>query len=119
VKERFAMSGLKTQLAGGVATLADCARLWATLTTDYIPGLKIEIEPGTEPDGQPFVQLSLVDYATIDASNEQSMSVWSCRKFYSPLYLISHTQLFDLLIVGYRVIDKYFATGEDNRPRPA
>jgi len=44
--------------------------------------------------------------------------VWSRKQFFSPLYLISHTQLFDLLIVGYRVIDEYFRTGKDRRPSP-
>ena len=103
-------------LKGGTATLADCARLWSTLTTDYIPGLRVEITPHHRPDGEPYVVVELVDYSTLKEGLPAERSVWSRREFFSPLYLISHTQLFDLLIVGYRVIEAYFGSGVDNRP---
>ena len=105
-------------LKGGTATLADCARLWATLTGDYIPGLKIELSVTHGDRDEPRVLLELVDYSSEHYPENMQRSVWSRREFFSPLYLISHTQLFDLLIVGYRVIDTYFATGKDNRPSP-
>lgn len=100
------------------ATLDDCVRLWMTLTTDYIPGLKIEMIPGINPQGAKVVTLELVDYARIDESGTLERSIWSRKQFFSPLYLISHTQLFDLLIVGYRTIDQLFSLGKDNRPSP-
>lgn len=103
---------------GASATLDDCARLWSTLTTDYIPNLKIEMTVHHRPTGESYVQVELVDYATMGDSGDWHRSVWSIKEFFSPLYLISHTQLFDLLIKGYRVIDEYFTTGKDNRPSP-
>ena len=98
------------------ATLDDCVRLWMTLTVDYIPGLKIEMIPDVTTEGANQIRLELVDYATLKEGEEKHRSVWSIKRFYSPLYLISYNQLFDLLIVGYRVIDEYFRTGKDLRP---
>jgi hypothetical protein len=86
------------------------------LTNDYIPGLRIEISIGADEASQPFVLAELVDYAGGYDNWQDGRSVWATKKFFSPLYLISHTQLFDLLIKGYRVIDEYFVTGKDNRP---
>lgn len=103
-------------IRGGLATLADICRLWATLTTDYIPALKIELTPTSRLGEDIHILVELVDYAPYQEGSPAHRSVWSRREFYSPLYLISHTQLFDLLIVGHRVIEEYFSTGVDNRP---
>lgn len=110
------MSTTKPVLQGGSATLDDCARLWSTLTTDYIPGLRIEMDLHRRPNGEPYVEVQLVDYSTVLNDSTTGRSVWATKEFFSPLYLISHTQLFDLLIKGYRVIDEYFSTGRDTRP---
>jgi len=105
-------------LAGATATLADISRLWITLTTEYIPGLVVELTPAKSKEGFDFVLVELVDYAPISEHEPRARSVWSRREFRSPLYLISHTQLFDLLIDGYKVIDEYFRSGTDHRPLP-
>lgn len=110
------MSGSKFKLNGSSATLDDCARLWSTLTGEYIPGLKVELSLVQDETGDQCVQVELVDYAHSTGDVDLQRSVWSRKRFFSPLYLISHTQLFDLLIQGYRVIAEYFATGKDNRP---
>jgi len=112
------MSGVKHLPQGASATLDDCARLWNTLTTDYIPALKVELFVRQRPNGEAYIAVELVDYSTLQSATGIQRSVWSTKEFFSPLYLISHTQLFDLLIKGYRVIDTYFATGKDNRPSP-
>lgn len=98
------------------ASLDDCVRLWDTLIIEYIPGLKVELIPETSAIGQRLVVVELVDYAALAEGEPKHRSVWARKEFYSPLYLISHTQLFDLLIVGYRVIDEFFSTGKDKRP---
>lgn len=100
------------------ANIADCVRLWSTLTTEYIPGLKLELELCHSPNGDPYLTVSVLDYATYDASGDLDMSVWAHREFRNQLHLISISQLFDLLISAYRTIDTYFSTGVDNRPRP-
>lgn len=102
--------------ADALATLADINRLWDTLTTEYIPGLRIELTPTRSKEGFDFVLVELVDYSEAALLPGKWRSVWSKREFRSPLYLISHSQLFDLLISGYKVIDEYFSTGKDNRP---
>ena len=100
------------------ATLDDCVRLWITLTTEYIPGLRVELIPELSPFNTNLVRLELVDYATLVEGQELHRSLWATKQFVSPLYLISYSQLFDLLISGYRVIEEFFRTGKDNRPRP-
>jgi len=100
------------------ATPDDIARIWHTLVDEYIPGLKIEITPKHEPRSSAYVEVQVVDYAGSVPGGETHRTVWSEREYHSPIYLISHNQLFDLLISAHRVIDKYFATGKDERPNP-
>jgi hypothetical protein len=89
-----------------------------TLTTDFIPGLRVELVPHHDPAGNASVDVEVCDYATLTVGDDIHRSVWARKRFASPLYLISHTQLFDLLITSYRVMDEFFATGKDNRPSP-
>lgn len=110
------MSGSRHLPVGASATLDDCARLWSTLTTDYIPGLKVEVIPHQKPNGDPYIEMVLCDYAYVAGDPGPDRSVWARKEFSSGLYLISHAQLFDLLIKGFRVIDEFFTTGKDNRP---
>lgn len=112
------MSGYPIETRAQSATLGDCARLLTTLRADYIPGLRIEIDFYAEHDSKPCVVAQLVDYAHVGEKSEMHRSKWSERRFYSELHLISCGALFDLLITGYRVIDKYFGTGVDDRPLP-
>jgi hypothetical protein len=89
-----------------------------TLTTDFIPGLRVEMTPHHAPEGLAYITVEVVDYSTLGQRGPIDRSVWARKRFASPLYLISHTQLFDLLITSYRVMEEYFATGKDNRPSP-
>jgi hypothetical protein len=111
------MSGYPIDQKLASATLDDCVRLWSTLTSDYIPGLRIELKLERDGDLQPVIFLELCDYSTLTSSPELARSCWSSRPFRSALHSISVGQLFDLLITGYRVMEQYFTTGEDNRPR--
>lgn len=101
------------------ASIGDCARLWSTLTTDYIPELKLELEVCHEPNGRPFLRVMVCDYSTVANLPRGPRSVWGVREFRSELYLITVSQLFDLLIDSYNVLDEYFATGVDKRPCPS
>jgi len=106
-------------IKGGAATLGDLARLWDYLTTEYIPALKIELEPLFDSHGDPLIRVLVCDYSTIANLPAGPRSVWAMREFRSEIYLISHTQLFDLLISAHKVIEDYFRTGVDNRPLPS
>ena len=111
------MSGSPVPAKLASATLDDCARLWHTLTDEYIPGLTIELVIERDAGDQPVVHLELVDYSSVTSDPKIARSCWSTRPFRSALNSISLGQLFDLLITGYRVIDEFFTTGVDNRPR--
>lgn len=112
------MSGYPIPTKAQSATLDDCARLLTTLRADYIPGLKIEIDFELGERSSGAMVLRLVDEVHSIEDPQLARSVWSELHFYNQLHLISCGSLFDLLIVGYRVIDRYFTTGVDNRPRP-
>jgi hypothetical protein len=111
------MSGYPIPTKAASATLDDCARLLSTLRNDYISGLKVEINFELSERNDGCMVLQLVDYSGVPAPTDNGRSVWAELRFYNQLHLISCGSLFDLLIVGYRVIDRFFETGEDNRPR--
>jgi hypothetical protein len=101
------------------ANIGDCVRLWSTLTGEYIPALRLELEFLESEHGHTGIRVMVCDYSTLTNPPEIHKSIWAIREFYNPLHLISISQLFDLLIVAYRTIDEYFVNGKDNRPRPA
>lgn len=101
---------------GQNATVEDCARLWSTLTGEYIPGLRVQLMIILTDDGSPAVQLELVDGPHRDIHGEEHLNIWATRVFFNPLHLISSGSLFDLLISGYRVIDDFFRYGEGYAP---
>lgn len=101
---------------GQNATSDDCARLWATLTTEYIPDLKIEMNfefKGEPPFG---ITLELVSPGLDPDTGEVCVDIWSTRSFWNPLHLITWGGLFDLLIQGYRRIDEYSRIGTPVAP---
>jgi len=101
---------------GTNATSADCARLWSTLTTEYISKLRIEVGLDEGVSGQASLLVEVVDSSLIVSDGELMVNVWASRIYYNPLYLISSGQLFDLLITAYRNIDDYFTYGENYSP---
>lgn len=98
------------------ASADDCARLWTTLTTEYIPGLRLEITPRTNPAGQSFIQIEVLDDSLETIDGEALVNVWSCREYQNGLNLISVGSLFDLLIVAYRNIEAFFEYGTPSAP---
>jgi hypothetical protein len=98
------------------ATVGDCARLWLTLTKEYIPALRIEMTLVNIEDGAPGLRVELVDGPHSDTHNNRHLNIWSTRVFFNPLHLISSSSLFELLIAGYRQIDDFFTHGESFAP---
>jgi len=101
---------------GQNATADDCARLWSTLTKEYIPGLRVELTILAFVDGASGIKLELVDDCVTHPDGSRLVHVWSSRSFFNRLHLISSSALFDLLISGYRQIDDYFTFGESYAP---
>ena len=100
------------------ASIDDCVRLWSTLTNDFVPGLKLELEFLESKEGHTGIRVLVCDYAYVGGDVTKEKSIWAMREFYNPLHLISISQLFDLLISAYRVMEEYFSTGKENRPGP-
>jgi len=98
------------------AVAADCARLWRTLTNEYIPGLRLELSLAASPNDVLVLVVEVVDDSAVTEQGVELVNVWAKKEFSNPLYLISVGQLFDLLIVAHRAIDAYFALGNELRP---
>jgi hypothetical protein len=94
----------------------DCFRLFHTLQREYIPGLRVEVswyQLGKDLHG---MKVELLDDAAMTMEGAPAVNVWSSKTFGNQLHLISEAQLYDLLIVGYRQIERYFEHGEAFAP---
>jgi hypothetical protein len=98
------------------ATSDDCARLWTYLTTDFIPKLRLEIRMHTDPAGQSYLVVEVVDDSLVTMDGGECVNVWASREFRNSLYLISVNQLFDLLIEAHKKIDAFFRIGTPSAP---
>ena len=98
------------------ATLADCARLWHTLTTEYMEDLRIEFRILENANGQAVVKLEVVNDSLVWEDQHPTVNVWSSKLFASGLHLISYGQLFDLLITAYHHIGAYLSKGNASPP---
>lgn len=97
-------------------TVADCARLWSTLTTEYIPALRLELRMVTTPNGDSYLSVEVVDDSLVTLDGHECVNIWGSREFRNQLYLISIAQLFDLLIESHRRIDGFFSEGTPSAP---
>lgn len=100
----------------GTATADDCARLWTTLTTEYIPALRLEIRMVTDPAGASWLSIEVVDDSLVTIDGGECVNLWASAEYRNGLYLISVAQLFDLLIKAYRKIDGFFSYGTPSAP---
>lgn len=110
------MSLTKANLPTEGPTQDDCGRLMSTLRSEYIPALRIEVDfyqVGAVGWG---VKLELLDDAAFTANGEEAVNVWSAKTLFQRSLYIRTQELYDLLIIGHRVIDKYFEEGEAFAP---
>jgi hypothetical protein len=98
------------------ATADDCARLWATLTADFIPALRMEIRMVTNEKLETWLSVEVVDDSLFTLDGAACVNVWAAKEFRSGLYLISVDQLFDLLIMAYKQMDAFFSNGSPSAP---
>lgn len=110
------MSTSKISQPGTGAGIGECGRLWATLTTEYIPNLRVEMRIHHDPAGGTYLLYEVVDDSAIEWEGDPLVNVWATKEFHNQLYLISISQLFDLLISAYRKIDAYFSIGATEAP---
>jgi len=98
------------------ATADDCARLWSTLTTEYISNLRIEVRILQDRSAVTYISIEVVDDSLETLNGSPLVNIWASREFVNPLYLISRDQLFGLLIDAHRVIEEYFRIGTPSAP---
>jgi len=98
------------------ATAADCVRLWTYLTTDYIPRLRLEVRMVTNAAGDSWMTVEVVDDSLVREDGAEMINVWASREFRNPLYLISVSQLFDLLIEAHKKMELFFSIGTPHAP---
>jgi hypothetical protein len=94
----------------------DCYRLLTTLKHEYIPGLRVELSWYPVGKEQHGLKLELLDDSLVTQDGKDLVNVWAAKTFGNQLHLISEAQLYDLLIVGYRQIERFFAVGEAAAP---
>lgn len=98
------------------ATADDCARLWSTLTTEYISNLRIEVRILQDRSAVTYIAIEVVDDSLESLNGQPLVNVWASREYVNPLYLISRDQLFGLLIDAHRTIEGYFRNGTPSAP---
>lgn len=109
-------SGSNHRLPGSGPESSDCFRLFRTIQREYIPGAWVQVswyEFGNKLHG---LKLELLDDSLHQVDGQPAVNVWSAKTFGNQLHLISEAQLYDLLIVGYRAIERFFEQGEAAAP---
>ena len=110
------MSIIAQEKARRGATSDDCGRLWSHLTSEYIPELKILLNIRQDSVGKGYLTMSLESAGYDAKTGKPCVDVWANSTFFNELNLISSERLFDLLIIGHRRIEDYFAFGESCAP---
>lgn len=98
------------------ATAADCGRLWQTLTSEFIPALRLEMRIVQVAEDADYISIEVVDDSLETLDGSLLVNIWASREFRNGLYLISVGQLFELLISAYAGIEQYFRLGESFAP---
>lgn len=110
------MANAKPNLPAEGPTQDDCGRLMLHLRTDYIPALRVEVDfyqVGAVGWG---VKLEVVDDGLSGVDGKTVVNVWSAKTLFQRSLYISTADLYDLLMVAYRTIDRFFEGGEAFAP---
>lgn len=110
------MSMTKSSLPSSGPSAPDIGRLWSTIKQDLVTDCEIVIRPITAAAGETHLVVELISPTLTAANGENWVFVWSAKTFANPFHLISTGQLYDLLIVGYRCMERYFEQGEALAP---
>lgn len=97
-------------------TPADCHRLISAIRKDFIPGVYVRLDWYGFGSGLHGLKAELVDESAHSVSGQKVLNVWATKTFGNQIHLFSEAQLYDLLIVGYRAIERFFEQGEAAAP---
>lgn len=84
----------------------DVSRLWTYLTKEWITDLQLVLYPRTSSGGHAIVELALISPRFRREDGHPYLHTWASKEFSNTGYMISWGQLYDLLIVGYREIER-------------
>jgi hypothetical protein len=94
----------------------DCFRLMRSIQRGWVPDARVEISWYEFGDKLYGMKAELISDSAVVIDGCNYLNIWSTKTFGNQLHLISSGQLYDLLIVGYRAIEKYFEEGEAFAP---
>lgn len=98
-------------------TLDDCQRLWDTLVKEFITDLAIRLEFQGLREPQFRSRLVLWSPGLDPETGGPRDHVWSTKELAPGFEAITYRQLYDLLIVGYRLIEGHLG-GQEPLPLP-
>ena len=99
--------------AGG-PTVSDVARLWMTIQHDLVSDAFIKIRPAIHESVGARLHVQVVSVRFDDDHAEGYPHVWASKSFTDNGYYITWGQLFELLILAYREMERVLS--EDNPP---
>ncbi len=110
------MSGSATDQVRRGATAGDCARLWSTIQKDLVSDAQLRIIPRSKSGDDGYLEVCVTSPSLHQVDGSPAENVWAQKEFHNGLHLISVGQLFEMLIVAYRVMDRYFEVGDAAAP---
>lgn len=84
----------------------DVSRLWTYLTTEWVTDLRLSIYPKQSSGGHSIVAVALESPRFGQKDGVPYLHTWATKEFSNTGYMISWGQLYDLLIVGHREIER-------------
>lgn len=94
----------------------DCGRLFAHLHNEYMPDLRMEVsfyQIGSIGMG---MKIEVVNDSLVTLDGQNTINVWATKTFGQRVQNISTNDLYDLLMIAYRQIDRYMRDGEAFAP---
>lgn len=110
------MSNSTVHLPTEGPTQDDCGRLLLHLQVDFVRDLRLEVgfyDVGRAGRG---IKLELVSDGLGGCDGRDCVNVWAKKTLGQRMAYVSMADIYDLLMSGYRAIDRYFEQGEAFAP---
>jgi len=97
-------------------TQDDCGRLLLHLQHDYIRYLRLEVSFYDMGKAGRGLKLEVLDDGMAGSDGQDMANVWAVKTIGQRIANISMAEIYDLLMIAYRQIDRYFELGEAFAP---
>jgi len=94
----------------------DCGRLMKHLRADYIPGLRVEVNFYSLGSAGWGLKMEVIDNSAVGIDGHTYVNIWATKTFGQRVRYVRTADLYDLLMIAYRQIDRYFVDGEAFAP---